>query len=110
MTSHNEITEIGHLRLFVEFFVCLDIVCGRYTSDYAYFAFPTILGLLSLLLWNSNQYDLKSYLTGSSFVTTFYMIAYFNKNFAEYKTGFNSRGKYIILVLLHQLKGNMVEL
>ena len=42
-----EITEIGHLSCFSEFFVRFHIVCDRYTSDYAHFTFSdTIWPLL----------------------------------------------------------------
>ena len=34
-----EISEVGRLSCFIEFFVCFHIVCDSYTSDYAHFTF-----------------------------------------------------------------------
>ena len=42
-----EISEVGRLSCFIEFFVWFHIVCNRYTSDYAHFTFSdTIWPLL----------------------------------------------------------------
>ena len=39
MGNQWEISEVGHLSCFIDFFVWFHIVCDRYTLDYVHFTF-----------------------------------------------------------------------
>ena len=59
--SQWEISEVGRLSCFIDFFAWFYIVCGRYTSDYAHFTFSDTIhfhGSGGLILW----YDLRLWL------------------------------------------------
>ena len=43
-----EISEVGHLSCFIDFFVWFHIVCDRYTLDYVHFTFSDTIWPLSL--------------------------------------------------------------